>query len=163
MAKKGKQKSVVPPNPSAQASLSPLTAGAGVRTNDLAAMLTDEERDAPFAAVLTPEQLDAALVDTEPARVPVVAAGPLTLDEAQRAAEAEARQSELRFELTDADRNEIAHDDGRITTPGVVNVAALWWARLETLSAEQGMTPTQYVEGLIRRQWVARPLAGKVK
>lgn len=151
MAKKGKQKS---PTPSAQASPSPL-AGAGGRTNDLAAMLTDEERDAPFAAVLTAEQLDEALADTEPARVPVIAAGPFTLDEAAGVA----RQSELRFEPT---AGEIAPDD-LPTTPGIVNVAALWWSRLSILAADQDMTPTQYVEWLIRRQWVARPVTGRVK
>lgn len=44
-----------------------------------------------------------------------------------------------------------------------ITLDPLWMSRLQVMASEAGQPVSVYAEGLVRRQWVARPLAGKAQ
>lgn len=124
-----------------------------------APQLTEEEKQAPYAAVLTPDQLAAVLGgDTEwPADGAVITPEDRAWAR-EKLAESEARQSEKRIETDDenAAQHKLGRDDAVADGPVYAPIDPLWSMRLSILAREEGCSNRDYVEKLVRRQWVAR-------
>lgn len=125
----------------------------GVDSDALDSFLTEDEKQAPYAAVLTAEQM-AAILDASPADIMRAAAM-----NAERLAVDPVGTLRDWQDAKPVKPPERAADDGPSHEPpgfgGMIELSALWAARLDMLAKKAGKHPVTLLEDLIKRHWIA--------